>query len=247
MGKVESYREILRQTDEWEEYLLRESRLPGPRANIELAQAAAEEGEAEWFQHLLSNDATNAPANSPYEFLAFCGVLGQGKLLESGHMEALETLRECASDPRWRIREAVAMALQRLGRSDMNTLLTEMIRWSKGNLLERRAAAAGPCEPGLLREVEIGQRVLRILDTITSSILEEPDRRSVEFKALGKALGYCWSVAVAAQPEIGRPLMETWMEVEDPDVRRIMKQNLKKKLLLRADTDWTQAWIEYLK
>lgn len=247
MSKVESYREILRQIGEWEEYLLRESRLPGPRANIELAQAAAEEGEAEWFDHLLSYDATNAPTNSPYEFLAFCGVLGQGKLLENGHLEALEKLRECASDPRWRIREAVAMALQRLGRTDMESLLTEMTRWSEGNLLERRAAAAGPCEPGLLGEVEIGHRVLQILDTITRSILEETDRRSVEFQALSKALGYCWSVVVAAQPEIGKPFMEKWMVIDDPDVRRIMKGNLKKKRLLRADSAWTETWVEYLK
>lgn len=247
MSKVENYREILRQTSEWEEYLLRESRLPGPRANIELAQAAAEEGEVEWFDHLLSYDATSAPTNSPYEFLAFCGVLGQGKLLENGHLEALKTLRECASDPRWRIREAVAMALQRLGRSDMKALLTEMIRWSEGNLLERRAVAAGLCEPGLLGEVEIGQRVLQILDTITRSLLDETNHRSVEFQALGKALGYCWSVVVAALPEIGKPFMEKWMVVEDPNVRRIMKQNLKKKRLLRADPEWTETWIEYIK
>jgi hypothetical protein len=247
MSKVESYRETLRQTSEWEEFLLGESRLPGPRANIELAQAAAEEGEAEWFEHLLSYDASNAPTNSPYEFLAFCGVLGQGKLLENGHLEALETLRVCASDARWRIREAVAMALQRLGRSDMESLIAEMTLWSEGSLLERRAAGAGLCEPGLLNEIEIGQRVLQILDSITSSILDESNRRSVDFKTLSKALGYCWSVVVAAQPEIGKPFMEKWMVIEDPDVRRIMKNNLKKKRLLRADPEWTEAWVDYFK
>jgi hypothetical protein len=246
MSAVESYREILRQTNDWEDYLLRESRLPGPRANIELAQAAAEEGNAEWFDYLLSYDAEKAPANSPLEFLAFVGVLGQGKLLENGHLEALETLRVCASDPRWRMREAVAMALQRLGRSDMNLLLKEMWRWSEGNLLERRAAAAGLCEPGLLYDVDISQQVLLILDTITHSLLNEDNRRSVECQALNKALSYCWSVVVAAQPEIGKPFMERWVYSEDPDVRRIMKSNLKKKRLLRIEPDWTEHWLNYL-
>ena len=145
MSKVEDYRQILRQTDDWEKFLLSESRLPGPRANIELAQAAAEEGDRQWFDQILAFDATVAPTNTPEEFLAFCGVLGQGKMLERGQLGALKTLRYCACDPRWRRREAVAMALQRFGRSDMESLLREMASWSQGNLLERRAAAAGLC------------------------------------------------------------------------------------------------------
>jgi hypothetical protein len=46
------------------------------------------------------------------------------------------------------------MALQRLGRVDMEALLEEMGQWSEGNMLERRAAAAALCEPKLLREEE---------------------------------------------------------------------------------------------
>ncbi len=247
MSKVDSYRAILRETSDWEEYLLRESGLPGPRGNIELAQAVAEEGDAELFDHLLSYDATKAPVNTPYEFLAFCGALGQGKLLEKGQQEALATLRVCASDPRWRMREAAAMALQRYGRSDMDSLLAAMAKWSDGNILERRAAAAGLCEPVLLTDIEVVERVLQILDRITQSILGESNRRSDEFKALTKGMSYCWSVAVAAQPEIGKPFMEKWMTVEDPDILRIMKQNLKKKRLYRADAEWTESWIEYFK
>jgi hypothetical protein len=247
MSKVVSYREILRQTDDWEEYLLRECGLPGPRANIELAHAVVEEGNAELFDHLLSFDATVAPANTPNEFLAFCGTLGQGKLLENGEQEAMVTLRSCANDPRWRIREAAAMALQRYGRSDMESLLSTMDGWSDGTLLERRAAAAGLCEPALLAEYDVAVRLLQLLDRITQSIVGETLRRSEEFKALSKGLSYCWSVAVAAQPEIGKPFMEKWMIVEDPDIRRIMKGNLKKKRLQRADAEWTTKWTDYLK
>ena len=56
-------------------------------------------------------------------------------------------LRPFASDPRWRLREGVAMALQRLGKQDMRRLLAAMQDWSTGNWLEKRAAAAALAEP----------------------------------------------------------------------------------------------------
>jgi hypothetical protein len=244
MGKVEEYRQVLRQTAGWEGFLLRESRLPGPRANIELAQAVVEEGDADLFSHLLVFNSELAPANTPQEFLAFCGALGQGKLLEGGQLDALQTLRSCANDTRWRIREAVALALQRYGRFDMRSLLDHMLEWSGGTLLERRAAAAGLCEPGLLVDVENCREVFSILEAITASILKEDDRRSDSFLALRRCLGYCWSVAVAAQPEIGKLKMEEWFAVEDKDVRWLMRQNLKKRRLERADPDWTTTSLK---
>ncbi len=38
MAKADQYREILRTLDEWDAFLLKESGLPGPRGNLELAQ-----------------------------------------------------------------------------------------------------------------------------------------------------------------------------------------------------------------
>jgi hypothetical protein len=242
MSKIDHYRETLTALKDWDSFLLEESGLPGPRGNIELAQAVAEEGDEEMFKRFLSFDSERAPTNSPPEFLAFCGVLGLGKLLSEGRMEVFKTLRPYASDPRWRIREGVAMALQRLGVVDMDSLLHEMENWSVGNLLERRAAAAALCEPNLLREQERTERVLRILDEITASIQSVEDRKSDEFKALRKGLGYCWSVAVAASPEAGKEAMQRWFSSNDKDVLWIMKQNLRKKRLARADAEWVERW-----
>ncbi len=241
MNKQDVYRKTLRALENWDAYLLQESGLPGPRGNIELARAVADEGNRELFERYLAFDAEQAPTNSPYEFLAFCGVLGQGKLLAEGRRETLETLRRCASDPRWRIREAVAMALQRWGLVDMDALLDEMKRWSRGTPLEQRAAAAAVCEPGLLGDAAHVEQVLQILDSITASLQSVEDRRSDEFKALRKGLGYCWSVAVSALPAAGKPRMETWLTCEDRDVRWIMKQNLAKKRLARMDAEWVIA------
>jgi hypothetical protein len=243
MSKVEDYRRTLRTLEDWEPFLLRESGLPGPRGNLELAHAVAEEGNAALFEHFRSFDAERAPTNSPYEFLAFCGVLGLGKLLAQGQRAALEELRVYASDPRWRVREAVAQALQTYGDADMGGLVGTMEAWSRGNLLEQRAAAAALCEPRLLVEPAQVEQVLGILDRITASLLEVEDRKSAAFQALRKGLGYCWSVAVAAHPEAGKPLMEKWLASDDKDVRWIMKENLKKNRLVRMDAGWVARWM----
>ena len=242
MSKVEEYREALQELGDWDSFLLRESGLPGPRGNIELGRAVAEEGDEELFRRYLDYDEATAPTNSPQEFLAFCGVLGLGRLLAEGNMELLVTLRRCASDGRWREREAVAMALQRWGEADMASLLREMEEWSKGSLLERRAAAAALCEPVLLGDRSHARDVLRLLDGMTSSIEQAQDRRSDEFMAFRKGLGYCWSVAVAALPGDGQKLMEKWFSSDDSDVLWVMKENLKKKRLVRMDGEWVQQW-----
>ena len=238
VSKIAAYRETLRTLEDWDSFLLAESGLPGRRANIELARAVADEGDKELFERLLSFDAGAALTNSPHEFLAFCGVLGLGRLLAQGSREALATLRRQASDPRWRIREAVAMALQRWGNVDMEGLLQEMEQWAQGDSLEQRAAVAALCEPDLLRGEGQVERVLHILDTVTASLEQVEDRRSEEFRVLRKGLGYCWSVAVAAFPEMGKKRMERWFESDGGDVRWVMRENLKKKRLVRMDAEW---------
>jgi len=242
MSKLEEYREALRKLDDWDPFLLAESGLPGPRGNIELGRAVAEEGDEKLFRRYLAYDEGTAPTNSPQEFLAFCGVLGLGRLLAEGRGDALPTLRRCASDGRWRSREAVAMALQWWGEADMGSLLREMEEWSKGNLLERRAAAAALCEPKLLGDPSHAREVLRLLNSMTASIEHLQDRRSDEFVAFRKGLGYCWSVAVAALPEEGKRLMENWFSSDDRDVLWIMRENLKKKRLERVDAEWVSKW-----
>lgn len=246
MSKVAEYREILRELDLWDAYLLEESKLPGPRANLELAFAVAQEGDESRFLRYADLDELEAPANSQLEFLAFCGVLGLGYLAARGQKQHLSTLRTFSRDARWRIREAVALGLQRYGEEDMLGLIELMESWIEGNHYERRAAVAALCEPGLLREPKWAQRIFDILDRTTSSIVEEVNRKADDFKVLRKGLGYGWSVAVAAQPGIGKGVMEKWIGSEDKDVRWIMKQNLKKKRLIRMDEDWVAAQLERL-
>jgi len=221
---------------------MQESGLPGPRGNLELAQAVADEGNLAIFERYAALDAVQAPTNSPAEFLTVCGVIGLGRLLAEGQTELFPELRHHANDPRWRTREGVAMALQRLGDVDMASLLVEMQSWAQGNFLEQRAAVAALCEPRLLKQPEHSRTVLSILDTITVSIQQAADRQGEAFQALRKGMGYCWSVAVAALPDEGKSNMERWFKVPDKDIRWIMKENLKKNRLVRLDPGWVARW-----
>jgi hypothetical protein len=150
-------------------------------------------------------------------------------------------LRDYASDPRWRIREAVATGLQLAGDQDMDLLLREMQKWSKGNWYEKRAAAATLSEPRLLKQPKHAKQVLQILDQITNSMEQADGAKDESFKVLRQGMGYCWSVVVAALPEVGKPMLEKWLKSRDQDVRWMMKENLKKNRLIKMDAGWVAA------
>ncbi len=237
MSRIEDYRSILKNKSDWESFLLQESRLPGPRANLELVEAVLEEGSQETFLRYI---------HSPHEFLAMCGVVGLGKLLVAGKIEFFHILRKFACDDRWRIREGVAMALQHLGEKDMELLLDEMFKWSNGNYLEKRAVIAALCEPKLLNNPKQVQKILHILDEITNGLLNEEDRKKEDFKILRKSLGYCWSVVTVAMPEEGKKKMEKWFNSSNKDILWVMKENLKKSRLLKMDSTWVENWKSVL-
>ena len=240
ISKADKYKEVLRDLKVWDEFLLNESGLPGPRANLELLQAVSEVGtENTFMRYAYDYDAGRAPTGSREEFLAACGVAGMGTLITNAQTQYFKNLRGFASDQRWRIREAVAIALQTVGAWNMNLLLQEMRVWSKGNHLERRAVVAALCEPKLLKAYETVEKVLELLDQITAGLLQE-DKKDEHFKTLRKTLGYGWSVAVVAHPEKGKQMIECWFSNEDKDIRWIMKENLGKDRLKRMDEKWVK-------
>ncbi|WP_226846855.1 hypothetical protein [Dehalogenimonas etheniformans] len=236
----------MKQIPDWEPFLLAHSGLPGPRGNLELAAAVFEEGNSELFERLLKYTPEKAPVNSPEEFLHFCGVYGQGKYLTKSSELTWARLKLFASDPRWRTREAVAMALQRYGDRDTDDLVVKMAVWAGGNRFQQRAASAALCEPRLLQRADVAGNVIDILDKITITLASGTDRREDGFKILRQAMGYCWSVAVAALPSKGKSMMEKWFLSYDPDIRRIMKENLSKNRLIKMDGEWVGRWIKEL-
>ncbi len=234
-------------TEQLWEYLISNSNLPGRRGNLELAWAFADAVERyaeaqeqrlwELCATLAAVSADTAPVNDPREFLSFCGVVGVGGLgsLSSALFDAaVAVLRRSANDPRWRMREAVAMGLQRLLARRGQDTLGELAKWvNDGTLLELRGAAAAVADPGLLEDQSVALAALQLHRRIIDRMLETEERRSEEFRILRKALGYTLSVVTRAIPDEGFEFMRQLVALQDRDVLWIVKENLKKNRLVK--------------
>lgn len=213
-------------------YLTAGSGLPGPRADLELMSA---------FADVAPRDLVLDLAEDPDEYLRCCGTVGAGRLLvESGDDALLDLLHARAADPLWRVREAAAMALQRLGDADPGALRRVVADWtSDPHPLVRRAAVAGICEPRLLRDPATARVALEACAAATASIeaLPADGRRGPDVRTLRQALGYGWSVAVAGDPVAGLPAFAALARSADPDTAWIDRENRKKARLRRLLTD----------
>lgn len=228
MNRREHYRSELGALaiKQWPTYLRQNSGLPGPRGNLELVQAVAEEGDRDCFDRLIATDD---------EYLVVCGVVGLGRLLPEG-ADVESQLLGHARDPRWRVREGVAMALQRLGDSDLPRLIGLVRVWSvHENPLVQRAAVAAICEPRLLKAPAGADCALTACAQATAALVARTDaeRREPAVRTLRQALGYCWSVAVAAAQALGLPMFHALAESSDPDVRWIVRENSSKARLAK--------------
>lgn len=239
MTQREKYIDDLNKSENWIEYVMQNSGLPGKRANFELLKIVTELGSEQFFKECLTFDESIAPTNTRGEFVAMCGVTGLGKLIYTGKQEYFELLRKFACDNRWRVREGVAIALQLLGEKDFTLLIENISEWGKGNPYEKRAVVAGLCEPSLLKEKQNAEIVLKILNEITNTIEHISDRKSESFRVLRKGLGYGLSVAIVACPEKGKEIFEKLRRKADKDITWILNENLKKKRLEKMNKDWT--------
>jgi hypothetical protein len=104
-------------------------------------------------------------------------------------------------------------------------LLDEIEPWVNGSPLLRRAAVAGISEPRLLTGRAAVRRAILLLERITLTMLTAQDRRSPQVRALRTALGYCWSVVVAADPGLGVAAFNRMETIDDPDLRWIAREN----------------------
>jgi hypothetical protein len=227
------------------DYIASNSNLPGPRGNLELAEAfgdatgqlVSDESLRPLCQTMAAISADEAPVNSPRELIPFCGAVGMGALgaaCPTLFAEALAALRASANDPRWRMREAVPMALQRLIAARPQETLNALKLWAtEGSSLEMRAAAAGVAEPALLKDTATARAALELHEAIFDRMPELDDRKSAEFKALRKGLGYTLSVVVQASPKEGFALIRQLVATQDKDVLWIVRENLKKNRLVK--------------
>ena len=242
-GKREAYGARIEAGEDPEAIALTESGLPGPRGNLELVGALGDVASAEALIRWASLGPEAVGGDEPRTVLVVGGLDGLGRLLAEGRSDVLPLLRMRAGDPRWRVREGVAMALQRWADHDAAAAFDLAGRWAADDPYLQRAAVAGVCEPRLLKAAPMAARAVRLLDDVTASLAARSERRSDDVIALRKALGYGWSVAIVAAPEVGRPAFERWLGESDPDVRWIVRENLRKDRLRRMDAAWVEACL----
>ncbi len=233
-----------------EQYLTEHSNLPGPRGNLELIGACADvigeiitqpDPPVERIETLLDGWAAlpleAAPVNDPREILPAVAILSYGQAAVSRPdwwQDEITKLRKAASDPRWRTREMVAAALQRMLEADWPRAYTALSNWLQdGDPLVIRAAAAAVAEPRLLTDQARGTEALSIQAQAVDWLAALPAsrRRDESVRTLRQALGYTVSVAVVPVPDEGLDLLEKLARSPDQDVRWIVRENLKKNRL----------------
>ncbi|MFW9995654.1 MAG: hypothetical protein ACFFD4_26685 [Candidatus Odinarchaeota archaeon] len=256
MGKKEDFRHHLqplleeylenRNEPQLTEFLVRNSNLPGRRANLELARAFTETIEASSSENhstlwdllikLTSITIDQAPVNDPKEFLPFCGTWALGAMgsrSDSWSQESLILLKKLAVDPRWRMREAVAKAIGKLAQTRQRESLEVLSNWISGNQwLQMRAVAAGVAESSLISDKFFAKQALTLHKKIFN-LIKGSNARNEDFKVLKKGLSYTLSVVVASIPEEGFKYLYQLSSLRDKDISWIIRENLKKKRLSR--------------
>lgn len=90
----------------------------------------------------------------------------------------------------------------------------------------------------MLTSNEVTSSILNILEDVTLSIANSKENKSEAFEVLKKGLAYCWNVAIVACPDKGKNLFEKWVGNKNKEIIWIVKENLRKKRLLKMDSEW---------
>jgi hypothetical protein len=238
-------------TEALEGYLTAHSALPGPRMNIALASTFADVigrlvtqpdmPPVDRLEALLDGWAeltlVEAPANDPREILPSTAALTYGQVAVARPdwwNDEVRKLRRAASHRRWRVREMVAAALQRMLAADWQRTYQVLTNWLlDDDPLVIRASAAAIAEPPLLKNKARGDDALFIQARAVEWLARLPQerRREEAVGVLRKALGYTLSVATAATPEAGLALLVQLSASADKDIQWIVRENLKKQRL----------------
>ncbi len=234
------------------QYLAEWSGLPGARMNLALVGAFADAvGEivtqphppVERLEALLDGWAAlpleAAPVNDAREIWPGAAVLAYGQVAvrrPDWWGDEIGKLHRAAADARWRVRELVATAVQRMLAADWPRTVAALQTWLiEADPLVIRAAAAAVAEPPLLRDAARGAGALAIQAGAVAWLARVPaeERRGEAMRTLRQALGYTVSVAVAAAPDAGFALLEQLAASPDPDIQWVVRENLKKARLGR--------------
>jgi hypothetical protein len=213
--------------------LMRGSGLPGTRVNMPLAEAFAaatlgfEDARVDKFlDTLLRTSADELSGGSPYEYLPVCAVIAIG--IRAAHRasmrkDAIPRLFDAADDLRFRVRDAVPIALATIGKHMGDELLPHLTAWPS-QFNQAAALLRTLSMPHFLDTLHDGEQVAKYTDESFRLLWNAP--RSAERYPGYKALH---DVLLVAPPRIalrfGVPffaVMQAWVRVKEPLLREVI-------------------------
>lgn len=229
-------------------YLRDQSRLPGPRPNLELANDISNllavsvprypDNVRSLLNYFVNGDRKMVAGNTPSEFVMLCGIISYGSctaVYPSWLPETLSLLDHYACSPYGRIREGVELAFRSLLEADPQDIMTHLMELAlQGDYLQQRVAIATVSEPVVLYTPDILAVALRMQRVVLERLHRaSADSKNEAFRLLRRTLGYTLSVITAAAPEEGFALMKECAVWNDPNITWILRENLKKKRLAK--------------
>lgn len=212
--------------------LARGSRLPGPRMNEELADSFAQACRSRGARAddvaiaMARLDANEAPGATAREFLPVCGVYALAARAagdQRSRERCVAELHAHADDTRFRVRDAVAAALARVGAAAGDALVRHVASWMDGYFHAAAVVRAMADEAWLSSIHESDDAIARLEDAF--ALLREAPRAAARWpghKALLEALPA--SVSSLAT-RFGVPvldMLERWSGVRDPVLRDVV-------------------------
>jgi hypothetical protein len=229
-------------------YLRNQSRLPGPRANMELANDVSNllavsvpkypENVHSLLNYFVNGDRKMLAGNTPSEFVMLCGIMAFGActaVYPLWRPETLDLLDHYACSPYARIREGVEIAFRCLLEADPQDIMQHLMELAvRGNYLQQRVAIATVSEPVVLYTPDILATALKMQRVVLERLHQaSADGKNEAFRHLRRTLGYTLSVITAAAPEEGFALMKECAGWNDSNITWILRENLKKKRLAK--------------
>jgi hypothetical protein len=215
--------------------LVKHSRLPGTRANLELAEAFAascasigKKSDA-LITTMVRMDADAAPGATELEFLPLCGVYAAGfRAAHDPHAdEMFALLHDAAEDLRFRVRDAVVVALSKVGAIRGDALVAEVEPWMDG-FFHAAAVLRALVSQSWLTKVDDGEAASALLGTAFRTLdgAARSASRYPGFKALVEAF--------RAAPELlalrfGAPVfavLESFASCKDPHLRDLVVESI---------------------
>lgn len=233
-------------------FLTARSGLPGAHADLDLANAFAENVAArakspsadDWWtlcRDFALMPASRAPTNDPAEFLCICGTLAASAMacIDGDHLsECLAILRRQALDPRWRLRDATVVGLLRLLLVWRTETLSSLHDWTgQGNPLHLRAAVKVLSEPAVLGSAEVVESAVRVHELAIDRLMRTKRPLSPAWRTLRLALGTSIGALVLVRPDAAVAMLATLSMAQDADAKRIVDQNLEGPHLRRLEPE----------